>query len=161
MALFIRPPGSVTVTERSYYVSIPFHSIYLKISPLLMFCFRREISELSRRIATKLCHMMRIGLCFIIWVYNLGTLPPKRNVSQIRAKFSAISVNCSLWSRASPKRITLSAIAKWRYQPKFLQHLWFGPLGLIKSYRRCFWPTLNKGCARFRRTIDFDKSSKN
>jgi len=45
---------------------------------MFFFFFRRQISELPRPIAAKLCHMIGTGVSFINWLQKFGALPPKK-----------------------------------------------------------------------------------
>ena len=78
---------------------------------MLMFLyFQREISELCRPIALKLCHMIGSIFSFIIQVQQFA--PPRKNWGPKRAEFGAISDNFRLRSQMSSKRSKILKIGK-------------------------------------------------
>jgi len=74
--------------------------------------FQRQISELPRPIAVKLCHTIGIWFYFIMQVQKFGVAPPKKIWGQKHAKFRWILYNLTLWSRISPERLKISKVGK-------------------------------------------------
>jgi len=89
---------------------------------LLMFFlyFQRQISELPRPIAVKLCHTIGIWFYFIMQVQKFGGSPPKKFGGQKHAKFRSILYHLTLWSRISQERLKISKIGKLIDREQFL-----------------------------------------
>jgi len=102
--VFIRPP--VRSNGRSSVLPV-------------MFFFQRQISELPRPIAAKLCHTIGIWFNFIMQVQKFGGLSPQKIWGQKHAKFRSI-LYLTLWSRISQERLKISKIGKLIDREQFL-----------------------------------------
>jgi len=95
---FIRPPGTISSGRAS-------------VSPQMFFFVQRPISDVPRPIATKLCHIIGIWLCFIMQVQKFRERPPppKKNTGgEKHSKFRSIFCNVRFWLRISPERLKIS-----------------------------------------------------
>jgi len=85
------------------------------------FFFQRVISEISRPITLKLCHMVGNWSYFIIQLPKFGgSHPQKKFGGQKHAKFRSILHNLQLWSRISPEWLKISKIRKLMFPVRFL-----------------------------------------
>ena len=90
------------------------------VLPMMFLFFQRQISELPRPIAVRLCHTIGIWFYFIMQIQKFGGCSPKKIGGQNHAKFQWILYNLTLWSRISPEWLKTSKIGKVIDREQFL-----------------------------------------
>jgi len=108
------------------------------------FLFRHSFSEVPWPIALKLCHMIGIGLYFIIPLQKFGgsPAPPKKKWGKKHAKFQSILDHFRLWSKIG-KRCKL-----WQFLIRLTKKspVNFGPLtAWVWTHKNAlFWDTISQ-----------------